>query len=113
MGLLIAKAVAPSSEAAALTWLQQSSGTGELFGADFTKVSLNSIYRAGDLIKKHKSFLEQYLYRTQMCHFGCEETITLYDLTNTFFEGTGKYNELAAYGRSKGVCLKLDVLFNS
>jgi len=32
MGLLIAKAVAPSSEAAALTWLQESSGAGELFG---------------------------------------------------------------------------------
>ena len=101
MGLLIAKAVAPSSEAAALTWLQQSSGAGELFGADFTKVSLNSIYRAGDLIKKHKSFLEQYLYRTQMCHFGCEETITLYDLTNTYFEGEAKAAPKAKRGRSK------------
>ena len=29
------------------------------------------------------------------------ETITLFDLTNTFFEGTGKYNAHAAYGHSK------------
>jgi transposase len=30
-----------------------------------------------------------------------EEKIILYDLTNTFFEGTGKYNPKARYGRSK------------
>jgi len=30
-----------------------------------------------------------------------EERIILYDLTNTFFEGTGKYNPKAKYGRSK------------
>jgi len=30
-----------------------------------------------------------------------EEKIILYDLTNTFFEGTGKYNPKAKYGRSK------------
>ncbi|MBW2095079.1 MAG: transposase [Deltaproteobacteria bacterium] len=33
--------------------------------------------------------------------FGLEERIILYDLTNTFFEGTGKYNPKAKYGRSK------------
>ena len=101
MGLLIAKAAAPSSEAAALTWLQESSGAGELFGADFSKVSLNSIYRTGDLLFKHKSFLEQYLYTTQMSHFDCEETITLYDLTNTYFEGEAKAAPKAKRGRSK------------
>ena len=36
-----------------------------------------------------------------MSLFDAEDTITLYDLTNTFFEGTGKHNDLAAYGHSK------------
>jgi hypothetical protein len=101
LGLLIAKALSPSSEAAALTWLQESSGAGELLGADFGKVSLNSIYRTGDLLLKHKSFLEHYLYRIQMKHFACEETITLYDLTNTYFEGEAKAAPKAKRGRSK------------
>lgn len=33
--------------------------------------------------------------------FGLQETITLYDLTNTYFEGQGKGNAFAAHGHSK------------
>jgi len=40
--------------------------------------------------------------RLQECNlFGLEEKIILYDLTNTFFEGTGKYNKKARNARSK------------
>lgn len=33
--------------------------------------------------------------------FALGEKIILYDLTNTFFEGSGKYNPKAKYGKSK------------
>ena len=33
--------------------------------------------------------------------FGCETTVTLYDLTNTYFEGAAAANPQAARGRSK------------
>jgi hypothetical protein len=55
MGMLVAKALAPFSEAAALSWLRTSSGIGELIGTDFGKVSLNSLYRIDDLLLKHKA----------------------------------------------------------
>jgi len=101
LGLLIAKAAAPASEAATLRWLQEQSGAGELFGADYSKMSLNTFYRTADTLLAHKEELERYLYQSQKHLFGFEETITLYDLTNTYFEGEAKGVTKAARGRSK------------
>lgn len=101
MGVLIAKAAAPASEAASLRWLQEQSGAGELFGADYTKMSSNTFYRIADTLLAHKEELEAYLYQSQKRLFGFEETITLYDLTNTYFEGEAKGVTKAARGRSK------------
>ncbi len=101
LGVIIAKAAAPDSEAASLQWLQEHSGTGELFGVDYTKMSLNSFYRISDTLLKHKKELEDFLYQRQKRLFGFEETITLYDLTNTYFEGGAAGVEKAARGRSK------------
>ena len=50
---------------------------------------------------KNKKQLEKHLYERERSLFNFEETITLYDLTNTYFEGSGKSNVLAAHGRSK------------
>ena len=82
-------------------WLQEQSALGELLGCDYTRQSLSALYRASDLLWKHHDEIESFLYRQHGALFHVEETITLFDLTNTFFEGTGKYNDHAAYGRSK------------
>ncbi|MEN8133009.1 MAG: IS1634 family transposase [Pseudomonadota bacterium] len=50
---------------------------------------------------KHKEALETHLYRHEQSLFGFEETVTFYDLTNTFFEGTAATNSKAKFGRSK------------
>jgi transposase len=70
----------------------------ELMGVDFSSVSLDSVYKASDLLLKNKEALEEHLRRTEGQLFALEEKIILYDLTNTFFEGTGKYNPKARYG---------------
>jgi transposase len=82
-------------------WLQNISGLGELFGYDYEDMSLTRIYEAADLLIKKKKEIEKHLYERQMSLFKFEETITLYDLTNTYFEGSGKFNDLAARGKSK------------
>jgi len=64
-------------------------------------MKLTRIYQISDILLKHKKELEQHLYERQRSIFQFEETITLYDLTNTYFEGSGKYNDLAAHGHSK------------
>jgi len=50
---------------------------------------------------KHKEAIEDHLRQTEGQLFGLDEKIILYDLTNTFIEGTGKFNGKARYGRSK------------
>jgi len=50
---------------------------------------------------KDKDILEAHLFNRESILFNLDCSITLYDLTNTFFEGTAKGNNLAAYGRSK------------
>jgi len=101
VGTIVGRMVQPGSELSTHQWLQQSSALGELLGCDYGGQSLSALYRASDLLWKHHDEIESYLYRQHCALFGIEETITLFDLTNTFFEGTGKYNALAAYGHSK------------
>jgi len=101
IGNIIGRMIQPASELSTHRWLQQKSALGELLGCDYGQQSLSALYRASDLLWKHHDAIEQYLYRQHCELFDVEETITLFDLTNTFFEGTGKYNDHAAFGHSK------------
>lgn len=101
IGTLIGRMVVPGSELATHGWLQHHSALGELIDYDFEAMNLMQLYRASDQLLKHKDALECYLYERERSLFDFEEVITLYDLTNTFFEGTAKGNANAAFGRSK------------
>jgi len=101
LGNVVARMVAPSSELGTWHWLQQRSALGELIDFDYEKMPLMSLYRASDLIFKHKSGLEDYLYSRERSLFDFDEVITLYDLTNTYFEGNARANANAARGHSK------------
>ncbi|MDQ7067380.1 MAG: hypothetical protein Q9M40_05055 [Sulfurimonas sp.] len=71
----------------AYDYLCNTSAINELIGCDYNKISSNSIYRISDKLLAHKDDLEKHLYTTQKAIFEYDETITLYDLTNTYFEG--------------------------
>lgn len=101
MGNIIARMLLPGSELSTHDWLQKQSGLGDLLNFEFEKQGLSALYRASDLLWAHHEEIEAYLYQQHVALFDLEECITLYDLTNTFFEGSGKYNDLAAYGHSK------------
>lgn len=101
LGNIVARMACPGSERATHQWLQQCSGLGELVGYPYEDMAAERLYHASDLLWKHKSALEHSLYQQERSLFGFEETITLYDLTNTFFEGSAAANPKAQYGRSK------------
>jgi transposase len=101
IGTVIGRMIVPGSELATHYWLQNHTGLGELLGYDYETMKLTRMYQTSDILLKHKKELEQHLYKRQRSIFQFEETITLYDLTNTYFEGSGKYNDLAANGHSK------------
>ena len=87
LGNIVARMAFPSSELASHDWLWQRSGLGELLGYNFEAMGLDRLYQASDQLWKHKAALEGHLYGRAQGLFGFEETITLFDLTNTFFEG--------------------------
>jgi len=101
LGTLIAKLAHPASDQETYRWLCDTSATNELLGCDFRSFSSNAIYRIADTLLAHKEELENYLYQRQKALFAYEETLTLYDLTNTYFEGQAQGIEKARRGRSK------------
>ncbi len=100
-GTIVGRMCFPGSELATHNWLQNATGLGELTDFDYGKTSLYGLYQVSDQLLKHKEAIETHLYNREKQLFGFHETITLYDLTNTYFEGSCKRNDLAAYGHSK------------
>ena len=101
IGTIIGRMCFPGSELSTHNWLQNVTGLGELTDFDYGKTSLYSLYQISDQLFKHKEAIEAHLYNQEKRLFGFQETITLYDLTNTYFEGSCQGNSLAAYGHSK------------
>jgi len=101
LGNIIGRIVHPGSELATHAWLAQRSGLGELIGFDFEAMDLNRLYRASDALYKHREALQDHLFAQAQSIFGFGQTVTLYDLTNTYFEGIAAGVSKAKRGHSK------------
>lgn len=101
LGNLVGRMAEPASELATWNWLQTRSALGELIDVDFHSMSHMTLYRASDLLMHHRAAIENHVFSAVETLFGLEETVTLYDLTNTYFEGEAEGNAKAKRGRSK------------
>jgi len=101
MLLIIGRLVHPGSERHLHNWANNISGLDELINTDFEQLSLNSLYKVSDLLYEHKAAIEHHLRHRANDLFSLDETIILYDLTNTYFEGRACSNSKAKFGRSK------------
>jgi hypothetical protein len=101
VGSIIARMAAPGSELASHRWLTATSGLGDLLEVDLAALPLSRLYRASDLLLKHREAIESQLFARIETVFSLAASVTLYDLTNTYFEGTAAANPKAARGRSK------------
>ncbi len=100
-GAVVGRLARPASERATHRWLQTRSGLGELLGVDFETVSSMQLYRASDALVKHREAIEAHLFERAMGLFDLQPTVTLYDLTNTYFEGEAGAQPQAKRGHSK------------
>jgi transposase len=98
---ILGRMLEPGSERATAIWSRSQTGLGELLGTDFSKQSHNSLYRISDRIYKNKDYLEHQLRETECDLFNLDESIFLYDLTNTYLEGMSSGIDKAQFGRSK------------
>jgi hypothetical protein len=60
---------------------------GELLDVNYETLPLLSLYRASDVLWKRHAVLEHSLFAKTCDLFNLDTTVTLYDLTNTYFEG--------------------------
>jgi len=98
---IVGKLVYPASERRTRAWAKHLTGLDELLSTDFTHLSNNALYRTSDLLLFFKSQIEEHLKLRERDLFSLQENIILYDLTNTYFEGSTKRNKKAKWGRSK------------
>jgi transposase len=101
LGNIIGRLVHPGSELSTHRYLTEHSGLDELLGTDFSKLPLKNLYRISDKLLKHKDDIEKKLYLREKELFQLEDVITLFDITNTYFEGRSLLNPKGQLGRSK------------
>jgi transposase len=101
IGNIVGRMAYPASELATHAWLQHRSALGELIGFDFESMDLNRLYRASDALYKHREALQDHLFAQAQSILGFGQTITLYELTNTYFEGIAAGVKKAKRGHSK------------
>lgn len=85
IGNVIGRMAAPGSELATWRWLKNESALGEMLEFDFERMSLMRLYRASDLAR-----IEAFIFERVRSLFALESTVTLYDLTNTYFGAPGQ-----------------------
>jgi len=98
--LIAGRLVHPSSEREAARWVNEDSAICELLRSNIN-VHDNALHRTAVLLWKQQDRIEQYLSKEARGRFSLKETIILYDLTNTYFEGTKNGSRIAKRARSK------------
>ena len=95
IGVIAARLLAPASERATHLWLKNDTALDDLMDTIFEPLSQDRVYRVSDMLLSNKDKIESHLQNHERHLFNLDERILLYDLTNTFFEGSGKYNKKA------------------
>ena len=101
LGSIIGRLIHPGSELSTHRYLKEHSALDELLGANFSDLSLKNFYKIADELQKNKQKIEEKLYQREKDLFQLDDIITLFDITNTYFEGQCSLNSKAKHGRSK------------
>jgi len=98
--LIAGRLVNPSSERETARWANEDSAILELLQAKIN-VYDTALHRTAVMLWEQHDKIEQGLSQAAREIFGLKETIILYDLTNTYFEGSKKGSKIAKHAKSK------------
>jgi transposase len=99
--LSLARFCAPSSELQIAESWYQKTALDDLLGVPAEKINDDRLYRSLDAILPYKDELCRHLQKRYGELFGTKFDILIYDITSTYFEGTGKGNPQAQRGYSR------------
>ncbi len=92
--------VRPASEHAMPAWIRRTA-LADILGTDVTALSDEALYRNLDRLHPQRARIEQALAARERTLFNLDDTIYLYDLTSTYFEGQCARNPQAKRGYSR------------
>jgi len=101
MTQIISRAVFPASENKTSKWIVENSSICELTGFPIEKITKDKLYKSALDLFEIKDELEQFLSKKTNELFDIQDTIYLFDITNTYFEGQKRKSSIADFGRSK------------
>jgi transposase len=90
----------PSSEHAMPNWIRRVA-LSDIIGEDFSKLSEDSLYCNLDRLHPLRTEIESSLAERERSIFNLDDSILLYDLTSTYFEGAAELNPKAIRGYSR------------
>jgi hypothetical protein len=99
--IIAGRLISPGSELHTFNWFQKRSSLKELMKYDLSDVGKDAFYEIGDLLYFYKEEIERQLRKNSQKEYSLKDSIYLYDLTNTYFEGAKLKSNLAKYGKSK------------
>ena len=98
---IISRATYPASEYKTSRWIQENSSVCEITGYPKEQITKDKLYKISHQLFSIKDELEKHLSKKTNELFDLEDTIIIYDLTNTYYEGAMLDSKLAKFGRSK------------
>ena len=90
----------PRSEHAMPEWINRTA-IGDLLGTDLATLHDDALYRNLDRLHPNRERIEQELTERERTLFTLDDTLYLYDLTSTYFEGQARRNAQAKRGYSR------------
>jgi transposase len=92
--------IAPVSEHAMPAWIRRTA-LADIFGVSFDALEEDPLYEVLDKLHPHRAAIEAALIERERSLFNLDQTIYLYDLTSTYFEGACAHNPKAKLGHSR------------
>jgi transposase len=92
--------IAPSSEHAMPDWIRRTA-LADIFDVDFDGLEEDPLYQVLDKLHPHRAAIEAALVTRERSLFDLDQTVYLYDLTSTYFEGLCTRNGKAKRGYSR------------
>ena len=90
----------PLSEHAMADWIRNTA-LADILGRDFAGLNDEALYRNLDRLHPHREAIERELGEREKTLFQLDDTLYLYDLTSTYFEGQAASNPQAQRGYSR------------
>ncbi len=92
--------ICPLSEHAMPDWIRRTA-LGDILNEDFSGLYDETLYRNLDRLHPNREPIERELAEREKTLFNLDDTVYLYDLTSTYFEGQAKANPQAKRGYSR------------